>query len=135
MENIPNIAYVGPYSGPGVSNYPYCLKVHPGLFTTGLFYNLCRLKTTYFSDRRPGLFFVFSWDKAKKQSGIKNPGTSTGHHPQYRLHKIVVQTTALLPNSESGVSNYLFRLNMHPGPNMALFFTPVARFFSCSFAG
>jgi hypothetical protein len=37
--------------------------------------------------------------------------------------KIVVQTAALLPDSGLGVSNYLFCLKTHPGPNTAMFFT------------
>ena len=84
------------------------------------------------------LFFL-SRDKSQKQSGIKNQdkqsgsvsvnppskensATSARYYLQHRLLKIVVQTDALLPQSEPGVSNYPFCLKMQPGPNMVLFF-------------
>ena len=108
-----------------VSSNSFCGKVHPCPFMTSSFYNLCRLITTCFPGHWSACFFILSRDKSQKQSGIKNQdkqsgsvsvnppskensATSARYYPQHRLLKIVVQTEALLPQSEPGVSNTLF---------------------------
>jgi hypothetical protein len=56
----------------------------------------------------------------------ENQDTSAGYYQRHHFFKIVAQAAALLPDSESGLSNYLSCLKIHPGPNMALFFIPRA---------
>jgi hypothetical protein len=80
------------------------------------------------------MFFVLSQEKLKTGQkpdsviALNLPSKKNPTDPRRALFtipplKIPVQTVALLPNSGPRVSNYLFRLKTHPGPNTVLFFT------------